>query len=641
MVITRKISDFLVFEYEPLLHALSKINQNRNRIAFVVNTSGQLIGSMTDGDFRRWLISEDNFDLDVEVGHIITQAPVSLPVDTPRPVIEEHFRGPISVLPLLDNMRRPVAVALKGQTGIEIANFSLNETSPAFIIAEIGNNHNGSIDAAKQLVDAAVAAGADCAKFQMRSMDELYKKSQSSDLGNEYTLDLLNRFQLSNKELFGLFDYCKAQGILPLCTPWDLSSLRELETYGMQAYKVASADLTNDELLCALAATEKPLICSTGMSKESEIKHAVQLLQQEGAEFILLHCNSTYPTPLKDVNLHYMKRLAELSNSLVGYSGHERGTIVPVAAVSLGAKVIEKHITLDQSWEGTDHKVSLLPDEFKQMCTDIRAIETALGSAKSRELSQGEMMNREVLAKSLVAKNTLKSGQTITRADIDIVSPGQGLQPCYLDELLGKPAVRDIEEGDFFYTSDLKTTAVQAKQYEFDRPFGIPVRYHDVEKLKGLSNLDFVEFHLSYKDMELTPSDFIKPHAHLGFSVHAPELFKGDHTLDLATDDLAYRDHSISELQRVINITRDLKALLPNTETPFIVVNAGGFNTGGFVRDAKKGAMYQRVADALAQLDSDGVELVIQTMPPFPWHFGGQSHHNLFVSSQEIVDFCA
>ena len=165
----------------------------------------------------------------------------------------------------------------------------------------------------------------------------------------------------------------------PLCTPWDLESLAKLEEYGMEAYKVASADLTNHKLLGALVETGKPLICSTGMSTEHEINKAINFLLSHSANFVLMHCNSTYPTPFKDVNLAYISRLRDLSARCVGYSGHERGISIAIAAVALGAKIIEKHFTIDRSMEGNDHKVSLLPDEFKMMVAEIRNVEASLG----------------------------------------------------------------------------------------------------------------------------------------------------------------------------------------------------------------------------------------------------------------------
>ncbi|MBM7424642.1 N-acetylneuraminate synthase family protein [Spongiibacter marinus] len=643
MLIKRKISDYLVFENESILKALEKINRNKNRIVFIVSESGTLEGALSDGDFRRWLTSSDAYDLNEPVSVAMNRRVVSMPIDSARDKIESLFDKSVDLIPLVDASSRLVAVAVEKEKGISIGKHTISENSPAYLIAEIGNNHNGDIALAKKMVDLAVGAGADCVKFQMRDMASLYKsgsdKDDSADLGAQYTMDLLSKFQLKTDELIEVFDYCKDKGLTPLCTPWDIKSLEVLENYGMEAYKVASADFTNLQLLEALAATGKPLICSTGMCTEAEIRQSSDFLKSKGAQSVVLHCNSTYPTPFKDVNLAYLKRLEEVTGCLVGYSGHERGISVPVAAVTMGAKVVEKHFTVDKGMEGNDHKVSLLPEEFKEMVKQIREVEEALGAGGERVITQGEMINRETLAKSLVINCDLREGEVITRDMIDVKSPGQGLQPLYLDRLVGRKANRAFKQGDFFYESDLKDQKIMARDYNFNRPFGIPVRYHDYEKLASQTNLDFVEFHLSYQDMELDPADFFSAPQSIGFAVHSPELFSGDHILDLASDSVQHRDRSIKELQRVCDVTRGLKKFFPITERPVIVVNAGGFRSTGFVEKSERPAMYEEIAKSLAEIDQSGVEIIIQTMPPYPWHFGGQSYHNLFVDPKEIDDF--
>jgi len=643
MLIKRNLAQYIVFSTESIFKALEKISANQKRVVFVVDEDGTLAGSFSDGDFRRWITSAKTFDLSKEVSEVMNRKALFKKVSAATNEISAAFTPSIDVIPLVDDYQRLVAVALQKERGITIGKHTISEKSPAYVIAEIGNNHNGSLELALRLIDLAAEAGADCVKFQMRDLGSLYKsggkKDQSADLGAQYTMDLLAKFQLSNDDLIKAFDHCKARGLTPMCTPWDIKSLEVLEAYGMEAYKVASADFTNHQLLAALAATGKPLICSTGMCTESEIKASVDFLKSKGTDFVVLHCNSTYPTPFKDVNLAYIKRMQEITGALVGYSGHERGISVPVAAVTLGARVVEKHFTVDKGMEGNDHKVSLLPHEFKEMVRQIREVEESMGDAGERKISQGEMMNREVLAKSLVVNRRLRQGEVITREMIDIKSPGQGLQPLYIEELIGKKAKRDMEEGDFFYESDLKEEASIARPYSFRRPFGIPVRYHDYGKLVPLSNFDFVEFHLSYQDMELNPADFFTGPQSIGFAVHSPELFAGDHILDLASKDPAYRAHSIAELNRVCDVTRSLKPYFPKTERPVIVVNAGGFNTSGFLPKSERPAMYAQVAESLAQVNQDGVEIIIQTMPPFPWHFGGQSYHNLFMMPDEMVEF--
>lgn len=515
-----------------------------------------------------------------------------------------------------------------------------------FIIAEIGINHNGQLKLAKRLIDAAVEAGANCTKFQMRHLPSLYTNSGNpndarENLGSQYTLDLLTRFELSPKEMFEAFDYCKEVGIMPLCTPWDISSLKKLEKYGMDAYKVSSADMTNHVLLNALAKTGKPLIVSTGMSEEKEIKQTVALLQKLKVHYVLLHCNSTYPAPFKDINLRYLKRLEEIGNCPVGYSGHERGFHVAVAAVALGAKVIEKHITLDKNMEGNDHKVSLLPHEFKAMVKAIREVEKAMGSESPRHITQGERMNRASLAKSLVASRNLKASEKITKDMIAVKSPGRGLQPNRLNELIGKTTKRELKKGDFFYPADLGNGSVQPKLYKFHRPWGIPVRYHDYKKLITNTNPDFLEFHLSYKDMDQDINRFFNRKYDLGFVVHSPDLFAGDHLLDLASSDKAHRRRSIRELQRVVDIAQNLKAYFKKKEPSLVIASLGGFSKDGFCDPSERKQMYKRVADSLTQIDQRGVEIIAQTLPPFPWYFGGQYYLNLFVNPYDTADFCA
>jgi len=645
MRITKKIAPYSIAQTASLLDCLVKINQNKSRIVFIVDEDGKLVGVLSDGDFRRWLLSVKSNDLNIDVREVMNTHFVSRSVNEPIASIEQSYDERFSLLPLTDDIGRLVAIAINEDDQIEIDNFVIGRKKPCYIIAEIGNNHNGQLELARSLVDKAIEAGADCVKFQMRDMDTLYNNStdkidHSADLGAQYVLDLLKKYQLSNDELFQIFDYCKEKGVTPLCTPWDDVSLELLEDYGMLAYKVASADLTNLPFLEKLANTNKPLICSTGMSTEVEIKKAIHVLQQSRAQFILLHCNSTYPAPYKDVNLAYLKRLEELTGSIVGYSGHERGIIVPVSAVALGAKVIEKHFTLDKTLPGNDHKVSLLPEEFAEMVYSIRIIEQTMGTGNEREISQGELMNRENLAKSLISTVEIKKGEKITRDQIEVKSPGQGLQPCYLNDLIGNAAKRDIAKGGYFHVSDLDEEEISPRDYNFNRPFGVPVRYHDYASISAMSNLDFVEFHLSFQDMDVDLKEFFSKTQNMDYAVHAPELFANDHILDLTTLDEKYLDITLTELQRVVGIANALKAYFPTTKKPVIVINAGGFTESEFMPKSERAAAYERIAQNLQTINQDGVELIIQTMPPFPWHFGGQRYHNLFVDPDEIATFC-
>lgn len=645
MRVEKKIKDYLIFSGDSILDALKRINDNKSRIVFVVQDNGVLIGALSDGDVRRWMTQTTEFDLNLPVDRVMNKAFVARPASEPHHQIAQYFDHKRDIIPLLDEQGRFVALARKAALGLQLGDFLITDQNPTFIIAEVGNNHNGDFGLAKELVDLAVEAKVDCVKFQMRDLSSLYSNQGKSgeagyDLGSQYTLDLLNKFQLSNDELCQVFDYCRQRGILPLCTPWDLVSVKVLDEYGLEGFKVASADFTNYEMLEALAKTGKPLICSTGMSKEAEIKASVNLLRRLGAPFALLHCNSTYPTPFKDVNLSYLPRLKQLADTVVGYSGHERGFAVPLAAVALGARIVEKHLTVDRNMEGNDHKVSLLPEEFAEMVRQIRNIEEAMGQAGERELTQGEMINRENLAKSLVINCDLAQGQVIQRNMIVVKSPGQGLQPNRIDELVGKVALHDFRAGDFFFETDITPQTAKKSHYIFSRPYGIPARYHDYQALIDGMKIDFVEFHLSYHDLDVKLADYFSAPLSIGFAVHSPELFAGDHILDLATDDADYLAHSIAELKRTVAVADQLRQYFPATPKPALVLNAGGWTPQGFLPVEERAKRYDRVATALAAVDLSPVQLAIQTMPPFPWHFGGQSYHNLFVDPDEIVSFC-
>lgn len=527
---------------------------------------------------------------------------------------------------------------------LKIGGKTVGGDGPVFVIAEIGNNHNGSLERALQLVDLAAEMGVDCAKFQMRNLGAVYRKNSlnksGDDLSAEYTIDLLKRFELTLDEHRKIAKHCRKKDILYLCTPWDKDSVENLEAIGVAAYKVASADLTNLPLIETLIATGKPLIFSTGMSTTTEIKKTVEFLNKSKAAFALLHCNSTYPAPFQNIQLPYLETLRGI-HPVVGYSGHERGIAVSIAAVALGAKIIERHFTLDRGMEGPDHAASLEPKDFKALVEGIRQVEMALGGGPEKNISQGEMMNRENLAKSLVARRALKKGAVLAREDIDVKSPGRGLSPQYLPQLVGRAITRDMDEEEYFYMTDLGGTTPKARRYHFRRPWGVPVRYYDFHKFREKISPDLYEFHLSYSDMDLNVADFFKQTYDMDFVVHAPELFAGSHLMDLATPDEAYRAQSLRETQRVIEITRQLKKYFPKTKRPLIVANVGGFSMDKTFSSAEKEKRYGIFEESLSKLDLDGVELIPQTMAPFPWHFGGQRHQNLFVLADEMAAICA
>lgn len=652
MLTDRNLNQYTARDTASIQDVAQMIAQKKGRIAMVVDHNGLLLGTISNGDLVRWLGAGSPGGSQATALSIANRVFkwASLTDSTER---LETLLDEVLYVPVLDARGRLQAVARRREPGegVVVGGRRIAGDTPTFVIAEIGNNHNGSLELALRLIDAAADAGADCAKFQMRDMATLYGGVQDGsaageNLGTQYVLDLLARYQLSPDDLFRCFDHAQQRGLVPLCTPWDKASLARLEHYGLPAFKIASADFTNHDILKAAAGTGKPLICSTGMTTEQEIRQTSELLQRLGVPYVLLHCNATYPAPFRDVNLAYLKRLQQLGQCTVGYSGHERDIFVPVAAVSMGARLIEKHFTFDRGMEGSDHRVSLLPQEFARMVEGIRQVEEAMGSDSPRRISQGEMMNRVTLAKSVFALVDIPPHTVIEESMLEVRSPGRGLQPNRKLELIGRRLPRSVQAGSPFFASDLVDSPARSRPgkrraYRFGRPWGVPVRHHDYAKLLELCAPDFLEFHLSYRDLELDDEAFFpKAGLAMGLVVHAPELFAGDHLLDLTSPDEAYRQRSLQEMRRVIDKTRSLRRFFADNGPTGIVTNVGGFSLDRPFTPYEREQRQEVLARSLAEIDTTDVLIWPQTMPPYPWHFGGQRFHNMFVEAAEIDALC-
>jgi N,N'-diacetyllegionaminate synthase len=317
--------------------------------------------------------------------------------------------------------------------------------SHVFVIAEAGVNHNGSLDLALQLVDAAKASGADAVKFQTFRADQLATRSahkapyqERTTEDSESQFEMLQRLQLDASAHQRLIHHCRNVGIQFLSSPFDTQSADLLATMDVPLYKVPSGEITNLPFLQHLARKNRPLILSTGMSTLGEVEEAVQVLQVAGAiQLTLLHCVTEYPAPYADVNLRAMQTLKSAFGLPVGYSDHTSGIEIAIAAVALGAEVIEKHFTLDRSLPGPDHSASLEPGELRQMVTAIRHVEAALGTG-IKAPAPSELPNMSVARKSVVASRTLPTGHQLAIGDLEIKRPGNGLAPKLLSTLIGR-----------------------------------------------------------------------------------------------------------------------------------------------------------------------------------------------------------
>ena len=646
MYITKENLTNLIKPNIKIIDALKKIEKSDLKFCLIVDNEDRLLGSVTDGDIRRCLISGLGVDSTIEHSGLLSRPVTVAGPGTPN--IDKLFSSKIRFVPSVNDKHRLMGVYIHRLSGtLNFGGRLVGPHEPTFVIAEIGNNHNGCIDTAFALVDSAREAGADCVKFQMRQMDQIYRVSDTisddEDLGSQYVQGLLLKHQLRNEDLLDVMHYAESRGLVALCTPFDETSLEILDQNGVSGFKIASADFLNWPLLEKVIETKRPFIASTGMATEMEIFDTLDFIQNKTENFGILHCNSTYPAPYKDINLHYISHLKDmLPSNVIGYSGHERGYEVAIGAVALGCKIIEKHFTHDKNLEGNDHKVSLLPCEFKEMVSAIRNIELALGSSGPRTVSQGERLNKETLGKSLIVKHEIPAGKSLEFTDVKIMSPGGGITPNKLDDFLGRRVQVPKKKNELLYESDF-VKRYDGFQGNFrNRAWGIPVRFHDYKLLRQHFNADFYEFHLSYEDLHVDMNQYLEVHADKGFVVHAPELFAGDHVLDLCNDDADYKALSIKFLEKTIDTTLDLRAFFKNEQKPMIIVNVGGWSIDAFIDDKSIiDRKYKEIEEILLQFQSPNYELIIQTMPPYPWHFGGQRFHNLFVSEGEIIDFCS
>lgn len=353
-------------------------------------------------------------------------------------------------------------MAIRRTKDIKIGSRTIGEGHPVFIIAEAGVNHNGKVALAKKLVDAAVASGADAVKFQNFTAEEVvtekaemaeYQKKNTGE--NESQIEMIRKFELPPSAFKEISDYCKKKNIMFLSTPHSgFDSVDVLTKLKVPAYKFGSGDLTNLPVLAYTAKTKKPIIISTGMADMQEIRDAVTTIRKTGNnKIIVFQCTTDYPVQYKDVNLRAMQSIRDTFNVVVGYSDHTTGNEASVIAVALGARVLEKHLTLDNNMKGPDHKASANPTDFKKYVREVRDAEVILGS-REKTIAPASRQYIPLVMKSLVARGDIKKGEQFTPANLAIKRPSGGLPPKLYFAVLGKKAQKDIAHDTFLTKHD-------------------------------------------------------------------------------------------------------------------------------------------------------------------------------------------
>jgi sialic acid synthase SpsE/sugar phosphate isomerase/epimerase len=510
----------------------------------------------------------------------------------------------------------------------------------AYVIAEIGINHNGSLDEALFLVRAAARSGADAVKFQKRTLSEIYvpsllKDPNSAEWSFQYLIPQLQALELSDDD-FGLLDQeAHRLGLDFIVTPFDQVSADFVAGLNLDAVKFSSADLTNWPLIeHGLTRLACPSIFSTGMWEDEVIRRCAQFIKSKSKNrYALLLCQSTYPAPPDALNLRYLETLKKLA-PMVGYSGHERGIEASVLAYALGATIIEKHITRDIHQLGPDHKASLMPEEFGELVRQLKQARVMLGENK-KVITQAELLNKEVFAKSLVVKRDMAEGVVLCLEDVKFMSPGKGITPDRLQEVVGKRLMRSKKKDEYVTYQDFEKgiTVAEWPRFEFAKEWGFKCRFHDFETYKQLRT-PVIEFHCSDQDVE---SEVAVGSQDSALIMHAPEIM-GRNLFDLCSNNSEVVSKSIDILRKTIDRTRALAPGFRVGVTPKIVLHVGGMNLLG--GDLDCAAITRKAEHVLRDFDLAGVELLPENLPPRPWYLGGQWHQYGFMRAEDMAEFC-
>ena len=645
--ITRDLKGFSCNISDTVRDVLQQYDLTEGRPLMVVDESNEFVGTLSSGDIRR---AHSNYQ-------DLLSLPVSLICNRKASYAREHdstttiqrlLTSNIISLPILNSDRKLRAIAYCAEPSITLGKKKIkNSSNTLFLIAEIGVNHNGSLEVAKNLVKAAKSAGCDAVKFQYRThLTYSTEDFSQQELGVQYIKKELDRCSLSHDDYETLFEFSRQHGLIVICTPFDELALQLLVKLKVDAIKIASCDLTNEPLIEQASNTQLPVIISTGMSYEGEIIDVIKRVELR-PNVAFLHCNSTYPSPIEDLNLSYLKRLSTLTCRPVGYSSHEGDILSALVAIGCGARIIEFHITEAKDQKGTDHSASIHIDSLNEFTRSLRLASSSLGDDLPRSPSQGELMNRSVLGKSLAYASNLDAGHVITREDLQLRSPGTGFPAADIGSIIGTPLECSVTEGNLVKSRDLGIqTKIQTNilDKKFSERFlcGIPVRYHDFVQLENTFRLPLYEIHMSSNDVLLSPSDFIPKDMLIDKNIvfHAVEQYDDGFIIDLASDGETLFE-SINRLQIFINHVTKFKQSFNIASPISIIVNAGGFTSGKPCSENIASQKTHAIAQHMLQLQSlnQDVVLTAQTMPPFPWHQGGRSFHNSLVTLSSIQKY--
>lgn len=516
------------------------------------------------------------------------------------------------------------------------------ESNHVYIIAEIGINHNGDVNTALELIQKSYESGVDAVKFQKRNLYELYSKEIIDDPNKgewniEYLVKELKELELDKDDYDKIDAKCKELNLDLIITPFDIDSVDFILNYDIVAIKNASCNMNNYKLLNYISKKNLPVLISTGMWNDEEILNSISYFKEKNMNYVLLLSNSTYPCPYEDINIEYLNKLKNYSN-IVGYSGHEKGIFVPIAAVALGARIIEKHITLDKTQEGLDHKASMEPNEWKEMVSNIRLLEKTLGDEKV--VNQAEMLAKQSFCLSPYAKNNIYKDELFTEGMYDLLAPGKGILQNELKDFIGKKIKKDVKIGECIDKSFFEESSISISDWKigkFNKKWGLKCRFHDFPKYNVLSS-PIIEFHCSQKDMYDSISGIMSNTSQL--VVHAPELVD-KMLVDICANKEEQVNRSLDILQHSINKTIELSKNFKGK--PKLVVHFGGMlrEPSDDIELTRK-KLLEKAINNFSKLNYDSklIDILPENLPPKPWYLGGEWNQYGFMNEDDIIEFC-
>lgn len=522
------------------------------------------------------------------------------------------------------------------------------QTKKCCYIAEIGLNHNGSIDEAKKLIKAASDAGCNCVKFQIRNDPCEY---ESNELSGEIVQKYIKETFLDFVSYEDLVNFSRSLGLVVFASPWDLDSLKWCVGQEFDTLKIPSALASDVFFLKEVAHTKKELIVSTGMLNDAQVCILVDFLKHNAQSFILLHCHTMYPTPIRHLNPEYVKRLQEVSGQTAGYSGHDRGIYGSLISIEYGARVIEKHITLNRESYGIDHAASLLPEEF---CELIRLGDEIAESRTERanciaqkRLLPGEKANRVALSNSIAYKKDLTAGTQIRLSDLISIKGGCGITSLEFIGLGQYLLIRDVFAGNLFSKLDIFSgsyvfEAARKVIREQKIDLRIPVRYKDCEHMIKIFNTPKVEFHLTREDIKIDPCSLMRVHEKIDvdhISFHAPDIYEDDLIFTPFSHDRARRAKSRDSFKHLLDHVEKFLSFHAFTKRIPLITSISGYDYEG--NKEEKTVIYDNLGTYLNLIHQEYpfIEVLPQTLPKFAWYLGGCRDVNFFSDPREILEF--